>query len=501
VLYALASGHLWVQVWAPSIAGALIVGALTVLVLDIVVNTAVEEARKRELRPLREASDREQAEVHEKVDRFLDKWQYVIGELRDDYAEVVRDEEDAASFPESLVAQLPFDTYRLLMSGWGQPNHDRVLAAYDWRKAVEVADQVKRQSDRIMWYSAVVDPSIPAAFAQIQEYLLAVVENMPRTGQPAWFLDKRPHRDFLTAYRTVWPDDDPARKAARESTRRGRLAIWQGLRDGWSELQAQEEDRSYMDPVLVGLHDAVNPPGPREDYYLQLVMSARAVLDLGCGTGRLLKRAARVRDPRMFAGVGPVLIGVDRASSMLAAAKSPDDKMSWEESLITWLYGDVRTIDVARRFDLITMSGRAFQELLTDDDIRMALSNVLRHLDPAGRFAFDMRRRGDEPLERLVPSPSTIQVASSKGEGVNVVHSVKGSIEPDLVEFTTTYTFAASSTPIVSRNVLRFIDPDHLRALLEDVGFRIDRWFGRCDHSPFMRSGADDVVVVAHVHS
>jgi len=492
-IYAAEPDRPWVQAWIPAIAAALLVGALTVLVLDIVVNNAVEEARQRQLEPLRVGADQEMYAIHKKVGRFLVQWQSVIGQLRGDYPEVVRKEKDVGPFPVPLVARLTADTDNLLMSGWGQPNHERVLASPFWPEVVEIASQVKRQSDRIVeWYSQVLDPSVPAALGQIQEYLLGVVENMPRTGQIGWFAHggpEDPHRDFLRAYHAIWPDEDPTLEAERQSTRDMWLAIEEGFREGAHEAYAQEPYRSYVDPVLVGLYDAVNPSGQREDYYLKLIMSARAVLDLGCGTGRLLKRAARVGNLR-------ALIGVDHGSSMLAEA----DDASLEASEIIWKRGDMRTVDVGRRFDLITMTGNAFQELLTDEDIRMVLSNVLRHLDPGGRFAFDTHRRGDEPLERFTPSPSAIRVTTSSGENVDVVHALERTIEPDRVEFTTTYTFAGSLTPAVSRSTLRFIDPDHLRALLEDVGFRIDGWFGDWDRSPFAPSGAEEVVVATYIH-
>ncbi|HXN38702.1 MAG TPA: class I SAM-dependent methyltransferase [Solirubrobacteraceae bacterium] len=118
-----------------------------------------------------------------------------------------------------------------------------------------------------------------------------------------------------------------------------------------------------------------------------------------------------------------MLTGVDRKYAMLATAESADGEMSWEESEIVWLHGDARTVDVGRRFDLITRTGHTFQELLTDNDIRMVLSNVLRHLDTGGRFAFDMYRLGDEPLERSTLKPSKTRVATGSGECVEVVRA------------------------------------------------------------------------------
>jgi len=47
----------------------------------------------------------------------------------------------------------------------------------------------------------------------------------------------------------------------------------------------------YDDPRLADLYDALNPWGPSDDHYLGLIREAASVLDLGCGTGQLLKRA------------------------------------------------------------------------------------------------------------------------------------------------------------------------------------------------------------------
>jgi SAM-dependent methyltransferase len=516
VLYIFESRHLWVQLWVPSIAGALLVGALTVLALDVLVNTALEKSQERRLEPLRVGYGRELPDLRKKVDLFLVNWQFVIGDLRNDYLEVLNHEgwddgtdgkephgdNDTDLFPQQLLSQLPVDTFDLLMAGWGQPNHESVLAHHTWSETVEFANQVKRQSDRIVqWYSRVLDPSIPTALAQIQEYLLGVVENMPK--EALWFDKPKPHQDFLDAYRTIWPRRDSEVEAERLQDQGLWRRILQVMRKGLSERYAQEQDRSYEHPALVDLYDAVNPWGQREDFYLELIESARAVLDLGCGTGRLLKRAANASTKASWPGSDlPVFFGVDRSSSMLAEANprnttrivdSTHESPTRQESRINWQLGDVRMVDLGRRFDLITITGRTVNELLTDDDLRMMLSNVLRHLDPAGRLAFDVACRGGPGT---YPSPAAIRVATSSGENVDVVRATERSTHSDLTEFTTTYAFAGSANPFVSRSVLRVIDRDHLRALLEDVGLRIDRWFGDWDRIiPSTPSDVVDVVV------
>ena len=56
-------------------------------------------------------------------------------------------------------------------------------------------------------------------------------------------------------------------------------------------------ERQYADDRLAALYDVFYPAAGSDDvaFYLELVMSAAAVLDVGCGTGALLRRRAGVR--------------------------------------------------------------------------------------------------------------------------------------------------------------------------------------------------------------
>lgn len=79
-------------------------------------------------------------------------------------------------------------------------------------------------------------------------------------------------------------------------------------------------DRYFNDAALAELYDAFSPPAGREDFafYRPLVMSARAVLDVGCGTGAMLREARE-------AGHKGRLCGLDPGAGMIEQARKVPD--------------------------------------------------------------------------------------------------------------------------------------------------------------------------------
>src|SRR5690606_25694322 len=54
---------------------------------------------------------------------------------------------------------------------------------------------------------------------------------------------------------------------------------------------AMTTESPYSDLDVALLYDVLNPWGPGDAFYFDLVMDAPTVLDVGCGTGAILKRA------------------------------------------------------------------------------------------------------------------------------------------------------------------------------------------------------------------
>jgi SAM-dependent methyltransferase len=106
------------------------------------------------------------------------------------------------------------------------------------------------------------------------------------------------------------------------------------------------------------------------------------VLEVGCGSGRVLVPTARV---------GIEIVGLDLSDAMLAKCR---EKLSSEpedvQNRVKLLKADMRDFDLGRTFKLITTPFRPFQHLTTVEDQITCLKAIRRHLDGDGRFILDI---------------------------------------------------------------------------------------------------------------
>jgi SAM-dependent methyltransferase len=245
-------------------------------------------------------------------------------------------------------------------------------------------------------------------------------------------------------------------------------------------------DLHFSDPVLAGLYDLFCPWDPRGDFgfYLPLVLAADRVLDVGCGTGMLLRRARAE-------GHAGRLTGLDPAAAMLDVARADDAAGS-----IEWVLGDLS--DSARRdseFDLVVMTGHAFQVLTGDEQLRQALTAVRAALAPAGRFAFETRNPLAREWERWIAAAG-VQVADRAGTVVTMTHQVDVPVTGDLVSFSSTYSSPDWTSPRRSRSTLRFLDAASLSSFLAASGLQIQEQYGDWDRSP-LRPDSPEIITIA----
>ncbi|MEV0697493.1 methyltransferase domain-containing protein [Saccharopolyspora sp. NPDC050389] len=242
-------------------------------------------------------------------------------------------------------------------------------------------------------------------------------------------------------------------------------------------------DVQFSDHRLAALYDLYCPSDERSDFgfYLPLVMSARSVLDVGCGTGTLLGIARDNGHPGR-------LCGLDPAAGMLEVARARSD--------IEWILADLAAAPAwDQEFDLVVMTGHAFQVLLGDDELRVALTTIAAALTDGGSFVFETRN----PLVREWEDwhlRFSGEVVDSAGAAVRCECEVEMPVEGDLVAATYTYTGLGWDRPRQSWSTLRFLGPEALSAFLADAGLTVAEQFGDWDRSP-LGDDSPEIITIA----
>lgn len=133
-------------------------------------------------------------------------------------------------------------------------------------------------------------------------------------------------------------------------------------------------------------------------------LSARSVLDLGCGTGRIGAAMAAAGSSRRVVGVDMLDVLLDR--------RRP----------IAFVRGDMRALPFAPGFDLVAAADDPFAHLLTDDERERALTEARRVLAPGGRAVIDglsVRETGDfERIRKLGRDTLLTETWREEGDGL-----------------------------------------------------------------------------------
>ena len=133
-------------------------------------------------------------------------------------------------------------------------------------------------------------------------------------------------------------------------------------------------DQPWDDADIASLYDAF-PFTDDLDLYAGLAgTQGGRVLELGCGSGRILVPLARA---------GHHVVGVDTSPHMLALAceklATAGPEVAARARLVQ---GDLRYFELSERFDLAIVAVKTFAYLITRHDQQRALAAVAAHLRP-----------------------------------------------------------------------------------------------------------------------
>jgi len=237
----------------------------------------------------------------------------------------------------------------------------------------------------------------------------------------------------------------------------------------------------YADPDLVALYDLEGRRGDEESFYLPPAFARRLrVLEAGCGTGFLAL---------VLAGQGHKVTALDPATSMLATARAKPGA-----DAVTWVEGDMRAFALPDRFDLIVLTGHAFQVLETDADIAATLACFERHLAPGGWLTFESRNPLVEGWRTWTREQSAMTLEHPRLGPVEAYWTGQPSTEPEIIDSVAHYHFTRTDNRKISRSRLRFAPQATLVRLLTEAGFSDQIWYGNWDRSPVGPSSPELIV-------
>lgn len=229
-------------------------------------------------------------------------------------------------------------------------------------------------------------------------------------------------------------------------------------------------DFHYTEPRLVELYDRNNPRGADTDFYLNLAksVSARRIIDLGCGTGLLTcELASEDRE----------VIGIDPSIAMLSIAKN---KPGAERVL--WICGDSSNLEIDQA-DLALMTGNVAQVFLDDAEWNATLKSLHSALRTGGYLSFESRNPLAQSWRHWTRERTFEQINTDYGLMECWLDDVE--VNGGIVQFSAHNKFISTNEDLVVKSQLRFRNETEYLQSLAKAGFRIIDVHGNWTQGPF----------------
>ena len=257
---------------------------------------------------------------------------------------------------------------------------------------------------------------------------------------------------------------------------------------------------AYDSAELAEIYDCVY--ADRQDHGFWAAVAADAadggpILELGCGTGRVLVPLARA---------GHEIVGLDLSPDMLARcrhnlAAEPDEV----RARVTLVQADMTSFELGRRFALVTAPFRGFQHLMGVEPQLACLARCHAHLQPGGRLVLDL----------FNPDPALLYAGGEADDEVpdEVVHCEGGRIirwwgtvleygrafQANQCEMTYEITEPGDEAPsrrVTEQFPIRYIWRYELEHLLARAGFRVVALYGGYDRAAFSNE-SEELIAIA----
>jgi SAM-dependent methyltransferase len=257
--------------------------------------------------------------------------------------------------------------------------------------------------------------------------------------------------------------------------------------DGEQQKRARTAALFHMYELLARYYDIIHSSLTADrEYILGLARNAGGpILELGCGTGRLLLPLARA---------GYAVTGVDSSPAMLARARMrlEQEQLNVQQAVVL-VEADIKRLSLPREernFSLILLPYNTLLHFQSDE-IRQLLRSVSRYLDPTGRLFIDVVNPFIVDAVSNDPEPALEReyIDQETGETIRQLsHSWLASTEQCL-HTTWIFEIETGNERDTKRTTIDFDYwyqyPHQLELILQQSGYRVERMMGDYDESPF----------------
>ncbi len=216
------------------------------------------------------------------------------------------------------------------------------------------------------------------------------------------------------------------------------------------------------------------------------------ILDIGCGTGRVLIHLAQE---------GYTVHGIDNDRAMLDRLDRKLEMMPHLQNNITYYDGDVLTYELDKKFSLILLTYNALMHFQEQETQIQLLGKLRNWLADDGLLVIDLPNAGDVfgsqdtdsiLMERTFLEPESghlvmLQSVSYLDRVTQVLHVdwIYDEMDGDGIV-----------KRLIAPHQLRYYFEPEIRLLLRVSGFKVDAIYGSTDEEPF-EEGAERMIVFA----
>jgi SAM-dependent methyltransferase len=219
------------------------------------------------------------------------------------------------------------------------------------------------------------------------------------------------------------------------------------------------------------------------------------ILELGCGTGRVLIPTA---------ATGCEITGLDFSPHMLQKCREKLDKEPEDlQRRVKLIRGDMTDFNTGEKYALITIPFRPFQHLMTVREQKACLACIRRHFKPHGKLVFDVFHPNPARLspnpEYTVEKEDLPETALPDGRKLRRTSRTTGfHREQQYNDFELIYYVNrpdGRTERLVDDFSMRYFFRYEMEHLLELGGFKVVELFGNFDRSAFTNDSPEMIFV------